>query len=541
MPSARAAAMPAIRFWEGPPRRQAGARRPHATRARSATAEVAAADRLGRTEAGWYYRGRRLGTSMRSRINSWCGGWVAFAALTAGLALTLPACGGSQGTSPVEILHWWKQGGEAQAIGALLAEFKRQNPSVKIVDSSVDGSSLARAAIRNRMSIGNPPDTFQANGGWDLMTWVLYLGSNADQTKMQGMEPSTLEWFENVPKPVRDSVSYNGMVYAVPLNIHRLNTFFYNKDVFAMLNIDASQLTSLDAMFAAAEKVNQYNQQQMTIDPNAKQITPIALGYRATEGDTATNDSWTLALLFFENILVARMGGAAYQDLFLNPKKDFADPTMDDAFSPAMTNALGDFRKLVVSYSNSNAPSLTWSQPLDMVLSGDAAMTIMGDWGKGYADAALKAAGKTEKPYGVIPTPGTAGTFVFTTDTFGMPIGAPDGDNTRKLLDLFGSQEGQDIFNPIKGSISARTDSNIDSPAYDEMAKQTFNDFLNADLIVPATSILAQPVYVDAISGALADFAKDRANGNPSIVQHTLDNYADILRSSCWPVCQPAQ
>ena len=55
---------------------------------------------------------------------------------------------------------------------------RRQVPEVAIVDGSVDGGSVeARAAIANRMSRGIPPDTFQANGGWGLMAWVLYNGA----------------------------------------------------------------------------------------------------------------------------------------------------------------------------------------------------------------------------------------------------------------------------------------------------------------------------------------------------------------------------
>ena len=442
--------------------------------------------------------------------------WVVVAA-----ALAISACSGGPGqTGSVEILHWWKQGGEADAIGALLGEFKRQYPGVKIVDASVDGSSLARAAIRNRMSMGLPPDTFQANGGWDLMAWVLDNG----QSQMRDLESAAqelgappLDWIKNVPPQVLDSVSYKGKVYAVPLNIHRVNTFFYNIERFKRFGIDPSTLTSLDAMFAAAETIRQMD----------SQIVPIALGFRATLGEGATNDNWTLALVFFENLLVARIGGEAYRDLFLNPQPG-------DAFSPVMSDALADFRRLV-SYANVDAPSLTWSQPLDMVLHGEAAMTIMGDWGKGYANAA-HFFGDT---FGVIPMPGTAGTFVFTTDTFGLPITARPFDDTFNLLQVFGSQKGQDIFNPIKGSISARYDSNIDDAHYDAMAKQTYADFQNATTKVPATSILAPQTYVDAISGALAEFATARDNANPSTVQHALDNYADILQSSCWPSCRP--
>jgi len=443
--------------------------------------------------------------------------WVRVAMVA---ALALPACSdGPTQTGSVEILHWWKQGGEAEAIAALLADFTDQYPGVKIIDSSVDGSYLARAAIRNSMTSGKPPDTFQANGGWDLMAWVLYTGDDAKNSKMRPLDRDMLDWFDVVPKPVRDSVSYNGDVYAVPLNIHRLNTLFYNKQVFSDCGADAGALTSVQAMFDAAE----------TIKQTCPQIAPIALGYRATVGEGATNDNWTLALVFFENLLVARMTGERYRDLFFNPQPG-------DAFSAGMTNTLADFRKLV-SYANADAPSLTWNQPLDMVLNGQAAMAIMGDWGKGYANAYAKAHNIPEGTYGVIPMPGTAGTFVFTTDTFGLPISARPFDDTMNLLRVFGSQPGQDIFNPLKGSISARSDSAIDK--YDAMAQQTFQDYRNANTIVPATSILAPQTYVDAISKALADFAEAGDNANPSIVQHTLDDYQDILLKSCWPTCRP--
>jgi glucose/mannose transport system substrate-binding protein len=248
------------------------------------------------------------------------------------------------------------------------------------------------------------------------------------------------------------------------------------------------------------------------------------MGFRQTEGDMATDDTWTLALLFFENILVAHLGGADYWKLFTEPKPN------DDAMRIVWAQALDDFRTLV-SYSNPNASALTWSEPLEMVLNKEAAMTIMGDWGKGYANSRHKGA----ETFGAIPTPGTAGTFVFTTDTFGLTEGSQNVRDTKSLLELFGSREGQDVFNPIKGSISARRDSDIANGKYDEMAQQTFYDFNNSEQ-VPATSILAPQVYLDAIGRALAEFATARENGNPSLVIHALENYADLLLASCWPV-----
>jgi glucose/mannose transport system substrate-binding protein len=129
-----------------------------------------------------------------------------------------------------------------------------------------------------------------------------------------------------------------------------------------------------------------------------------------------------------------------------------------------------------------------------------------------------------------MPTPGTAGTFVFTTDTFGLPKGARNRAGAVDMLTTFGSQAGQDLFNPTKGSISPRTDS--DTGAYDDMAQQTIADFRQASrngTVVAATAILAPPAFMSAINTALLQFVVD---GNKSTVIHTIANYYDILQNN---------
>jgi glucose/mannose transport system substrate-binding protein len=436
----------------------------------------------------------------------------------AGLA-AVPACSDdSADKGSVEIIHWWNQGGEEQAISALLAEFRRQYPSIGIVDGSVEGGSFeARATIADRMNKADPPDTFQANGGWSLMEWVLYNEDDADKSKMAPIDDVAADWMDLVPPKVLDSVSYTDPdpikgthIYAVPLNIHRLNTLFYNKAIFEDLAINPQEWTQLSDLFDAAAAIR-----------NQKQIAPFALGY-------GEKQSWTLALLFFENLMVGHQQGALYQQMFDHPM-DF------DPFSPEITYLMEDFRT-VLSYANEDADELPWDKAMNRVLKGQAAMTIMGDWAKGYADADPDPAHRDA--VGFIAMPGTAGTFVFTTDTFGLPIQSnprPDQvDDTKKLLQVFGSQEGQRIFNEKKGSISARRDVVIPE---NDSRRPTFEAFRDATTIVGATSILAQQSYVDAISAALANFARNWQDATASEVQHTLNNYRDQLLSSCWPVC----
>lgn len=102
----------------------------------------------------------------------------------------------------------------------------------------------------------------------------------------------------------------------------------------------------------------------------------------------------------------------------------------------------------------------------------------MGDWAKGYFVNDLKL--KVNEDFGYVPTPNTDGKFMVITDTFGLPKGVKNPDDVKKFLAVLGSVEGQDAFNPLKGSIPARIDA--DPSKYDEYGKQTMQDFKTAEL-----------------------------------------------------------
>jgi glucose/mannose transport system substrate-binding protein len=428
--------------------------------------------------------------------------------VVAALGLAAPACAEppSSTTNQIEMLDWWTEEGERAALAKLLEVFASRYPDQTVSPSPIQGSDKARETIMMRMVGGQPPDTFQANGGWDLLAWVLYNRIDDMQSKMENIDDLVAQegWAVAIPDAVLNTVSVGQHTYAVPLNIHRLNTLFYNKRIFDDNGVDPQSLATLDDLFALAETLK------------GKGITPFALGM-------GPDDHWTLALLLFENILVARGGGAYYQQFFRG-----RGHALDD---PAIRQSVSDLARLLGSYRNSDAGSLTWGQAVDLVRTGDAAMTIMGDWAK----ASLQANGaQPDVDFGAIPTPGTRGTFVFTTDTFGLPRGARNREGARDLLRVFGSTEGQDAFNPVKGSISARRDA--DMSRYDPMAKATISDFRDASpdssRLVPATAILAPQEFMDQLNETLATFAAD---GNASVVIHTLANWNDLLSSRLWP------
>ena len=435
-------------------------------------------------------------------------------------ALGAAACSDDEAPSrSIQIMHWWNAGGEKEAIDAVLGAFEERNPSIRVLDdASVGGGSTEqRLALATLFHEGLLPDTFQANGGWGLLAWVLYDGS-VESTKLAQIDDLADDWRGSVPDSVLASVSYppgppgaEMHQYAVPLNIHRLNTLFYNKDVFAQIGIlnPEEELTELWQLFDAAARVRQLSQDIH------KPITPIALGY-------GEKQDWSMSLLFFENLLVGRQRGALYQELF-------DDPANFDPFSAEFVATLEDFRTLM-SYANDDANELPWDKAMARVLKGEAAMTIMGDWAKGYADAQEEE--EHRLAYGFIPMPGTAQTFVFTTDTFSLPIkDEKQMDTTRELLRFFGSADGQKIFNEKKGSISARTDVGIPEGDNRQATFAAFSDM--AITKIGATSLRAPQTWVDAVSKAIATFATDWKTGSPSEVQHTIRNYSDVLLDSC--------
>jgi glucose/mannose transport system substrate-binding protein len=416
----------------------------------------------------------------------------------AALVLALGACDGVPGRSAdteVELIDWWTAPGESDAIAALLGYFQQQYPRETPLPMAIDGSTEARNTIAARMNEGDPPDTFQANGGWDLLTWVLRDDFDDRYSLMDYVDSDA--WANYMPPAVLQTVNFNGHCYGVPVDIHRENTLFYNAGVFARFGL--SPPLSIDEMFADAAE----------LQANGI-VAPIALG---------TADG-TLPIIFFENLLVSRAGAAYYQSFMGG---------YEDPFGPELAAAVDDLATLL-TYANANALSLSWRLAADRVIAGDAALTIMGDWDKAY----MKQMATPYVPgddlsgpgpfFGATPMPGTAGTFVFTTDTFGLPKGALNKDGTKEMLAVFGSNEGQDIFNPTKGSISPRSD--IDVSKYDTMSRQTITDFRQASQIVAATSLLAPPEFMDQANKALLQFVAD---GDKSTLIHSIANWYDVL------------
>jgi glucose/mannose transport system substrate-binding protein len=390
--------------------------------------------------------------------------------LAALMLFAVIGCEGKKGEPKLEIFSWWTAGGEAEGLDGMFKVFKSKHPDVEIINATVAGGagSNAKAVLATRMQGGNPPDSFQVHAGHELIdTWVV----------AGKMEPITFifkenGWMDNYPPGVIDIISYKGEIYSVPVNIHRSNVLWYNKKIFSSNNLSAPE--TFNDFVAVAEALA------------GKGIIPLALG---------DNGIWTSVHLL-ESVLLGSLGPEKYNGLWNGATPwDGAD----------VKNALNAFVK-VLSYVNSDHAALSWDAAAQYVIDGKCAMTIMGDWAEGY----FKSKGLSpDAEFGYVPSPGTKGSFIMLSDSFGLPKGAPHRDQAINWLTVCASKEGQDAFNPLKGSIPSRTDGDVN--LYDLYLRSAMKDFAS-NSIVPSVAhgAAAAEGWVTKINDIMSFFVTDK-------------------------------
>jgi len=374
-------------------------------------------------------------------------------------AATPDKAGGGQ----VEVFSWWTGPGEQEGLDAMIADFKKKNPGVEVINAAVSGGAgtNAKAILANRLQTGNPPDSYQRHAGLELSDDIK-AGKVEDLAAMYASEG----WKDKMPKGLLDAITVDGKIYSVPVNIHRANLIWFVPKTLQGLGI-AGPPKDWKEFLAQAETIK------------GKGKTPLAVG-----------PQWTQKHLL-ETVLLGELGPDKYTGLW-NGKTDWA--------SAEVTGALDTFKK-VLSFSDIRSAAADWQPAADRVLDGTAVYTVMGDWLDGYLKGAKKLAFKTD--YDVAASPGSAGIYDFLSDSFTLPVGAKHHDEAVKWLKECASTEGQDLFNPQKGSVPARTDA--DKSKYKDYLASALKDWQD-----PATKIvgsLTHGVVANNAVGAEVDTA----------------------------------
>lgn len=391
--------------------------------------------------------------------------------------LTLAACGGADEVSggdarkKVEVFSWWTGPGEADGLKAMRQIFEKENAGFGFFDAAVAGGSgdQARALLSSKLQADQPPDTFQGHAGAELQGYI-----NGGKLESLNFLYDELKLRDVFPQELIDQISVEGQIYSVPVNIHRSNVLWFNPGVLKEAGI-ATVPKTIEEFITDLRKVRSIGK------------TPLSIG-----------SQWTVVHLL-ESVLLGSLGTDAYNQLWT---------VNADWSAPNVTKALNDF-KAVLSYTVT--PQEDWQPAAKQVADGEAAFNIMGDWAYGYfhnpPDGGLGKKSKTDFSWAA--SPGTAGTFMWLSDSFTLPKGAPNRDGALAWLRVAASKEGQDAFNPKKGSIPARKDAD----------KSLYRDYLKWDLAQWANSklagsiqhgVVANDAWRTAISDAVGLFQQNR-------------------------------
>jgi glucose/mannose transport system substrate-binding protein len=345
----------------------------------------------------------------------------------------------------LEIFSWWA-GDEGPALEALIELYEELYPNVDVVNATVTGGSgvNARAFLKTRMLGGNAPDSFQVHAGEELTgTWVV-----AD--RMEDLSPLYEEqgWFDAFPEDLIDELTVEGGIFSVPVNIHRSNVMWYIPENLDEWGIEAP---STWAEFLEVCPAIQEND-----------VVPLAVAA-----------AWTVNHLW-ESVALSVLGPDGWNGLW--------DGSLDPA-GPEMVEVWDTFGQVLdCTNVDQDAAGLSWQQATDMVINGDAAFNVMGDWAAGYLTTTLELEPGVD--YGYVPSPGTEGVFMWLSDSFGLPSDASNPENTLAWLELLGSLEGQNTFNPLKGSIPARVDAVNEAPdAYNTYLQDASVDWSENTLV----------------------------------------------------------
>ncbi len=388
------------------------------------------------------------------------------------LTLSLLSAANFVSAGEVEVLHWWTAGGEAKSAAVLKDMLEQQNHTWKDFAVAGGGGESAMTVLKTRAVSGNPPSAAQIKGHdiqeWGSLGFLTSLDSTAKQEK----------WDDILPSVVTKVMKYNGEYVAVPVNVHRVNWIWANPEVLEKAGVELP--TTMDEFFAAADKIK------------AAGFIPLAHGGQPWQDATV-----------FEAVALDVLGSEDYN-------KAFVDLDMDVLSGDKMVEVFTKFKKLR-DYIDANSPGRDWNVATSMVINGEAAMQIMGDWAKGEFTAAGKMPGKD---YICAPAPGTAGQFTFNIDSFAF-FELSDAENQKAQQDLARTiltKEFQEVFNLNKGSIPVRLD--MDMAKFDQCALDSMDTFKasakSGDLVPSMAHGLSTTSYAQgAIFDVVTNFFND--------------------------------
>jgi glucose/mannose transport system substrate-binding protein len=361
-----------------------------------------------------------------------------------------------------EVLHWWTSGGEAKSVAVLQKEFASRGGKWTDMPVAGGGGDAAMAALRARVLAGNAPTAVQLKGP-AIQEWYEegVLANISSVAKAQG-------WADVLPASIAGHMKCEGKWCAAPVNVHRIDWIWANAAVLAKNGI--SMPTSWDEFNAAAAKLQ------------AAGVTPLAHGGQAWQDATV-----------FEAVALGIGGPEFFHKAFVElDQATLKSNTMVKVF---------DQMRIMRGFVDNNFSGRDWNLATAMVMNGEAAFQIMGDWAKGEFLAAGKRPGID---FLCASTPGDG--FLYNVDSFAMFAvdGSDKTDGQLLLAELIVGKNFQKVFNMNKGSIPARVDVALDD--FDPCAHTSAQEMATSNA---GGSLLPSYAHGMALRGAQAGAITD--------------------------------
>ena len=401
----------------------------------------------------------------------------------------------------LEIFHWWVGPGEREAANEWFKALHAKYPDIEVIENPVAGGGgvSQRVVLQSRLAASLPPDTWQALGGAELKAYV-------DGNQVMPIDDlwKELNYSKAIPGPLENTFIFNGHHYGVPLNMHIQNILYYNKKLFAELNLKEPK--SFDELMKVAAAIKKAK----------PKMYPLALG---------TKEKWEAAFVLDE-IILGEGGPEYYVKLF----KGLIDVKKDKTFR----TSLEKLAKLK-TYTYPFHSNLTWDQSVSLVVSGDAAMVTMGTWAIG---AFLSNKWTPGTDFGALTFPqGKDRYLLFHADSFVLPKGSPHPSAALDFLRVTASPDLQIPCDVVQGGLVARID--IDPKVFPDPIRQEMQNYIRNNptkLILDQHGSIAPSSFSSEYWNAIAGFmGEDKPNIDKYIAQvDTLFKTYDVKKNAAW-------
>ena len=329
----------------------------------------------------------------------------------------------------VEFYTWWATEGKI-ALNHLGPNFTAATGyTMSPYVSPGAGGSNAIYAILSLMEAGKPPATFQVHYGPAMLSYVEAASNGTSAFVNMGPVAQQMNLTNNSFPEVIEAGSFNGKLLSLPVDLHQGAQLYFNPQVLKAHNLPIpNNITTLISDTLALKQ-----------DGVTPWIIPGADG------------GWD-QLNVWEDIFLGLAGNTMYDEFM------YGTLNMNNPNVMHIMNETSDIYSIFQNDSYSGEQSMTWTEAISKVTSGDVAFQVNGNWYTNYAYDYLSAVNYPAiSPYtswtniSLMSTdfPNTSHYYVMITDSVAVPTGPTQGQGLT-FAKYFASYAGQKVFTQWK-------------------------------------------------------------------------------------------